>query len=119
VLSARDSGEPVGVIGWWSGNPTAETALLGMLMMTPDRRGAGLAREAVVGLERWLADRGITRMRTAVGAKAFAEHRLLRALGFELLPVREHTALGMAGSHLMLWEKSIAGTPRGTEENGT
>jgi|GEM_PF-1223976 len=111
MLSTLDSGEPVGVIGWWMGNPSEDTALLGMLMMIPDRRGEGLARESVRGLERWLVGRGIRRIRTAVAATAFSEHRLLRALGFELLPVREHTALGMAGSHLMLWEKPIGDMP--------
>lgn len=108
LLTHRASGDPVGVLGWWRGNPEPEVALLGMLMMVPAHRGEGLGREAVQGLEGWLAPQGIHRLRTAVPASAFQEHRLLRALGFEQLPIREHVALGLAGSHLALFEKGIA-----------
>jgi RimJ/RimL family protein N-acetyltransferase len=114
LLSLRESGEPVGVIGWWRGNPEPDTALLGMLLLVPEQRGAGLGREAVTGLEGWLVGQGVRRLRTAVGAAALAEHRLLRSLGFQLLPVRDHASLGLAGSHLLLWQKPIGPEPTGS-----
>jgi RimJ/RimL family protein N-acetyltransferase len=107
VLTRLASGEPAGALGWWRGNPEPEITLLGMLMMTAEHRGQGLAREAVGGLANWLATQGIRRLRTAVDATAFREHRLLRALGFEQLPIRDHVALGLAGSHLALFEKPL------------
>lgn len=107
ILTDRASGEPIGAIGWWRGNPQPDIALLGMLLVVPERRGAGLAREAVRGLESWLARQRIRRLRTAVPVTAFQEHKLLRALGFEQLPIRDHVALGLAGSHLFLFGKPL------------
>jgi GNAT superfamily N-acetyltransferase len=110
LLTHRASGDPVGVLGWWRGNPEPDVALLGMLMMVPEQRGQGMGREAVRGLEEWLAGQGIRRLRTAVPALAYQEHKLLRALGFEQLPIRDHVLLGLAGSHLALFEKGIEGS---------
>lgn len=109
LLSRLGDGSAAGAIGWWRGHPEPDVVLLGMLLVVPALRGRGLAREAVEGLEVWLAGQGIRRLRTAVPAHAFAEHDLLRALGFALLPIREHTALGLAGAHLMLFEKRLGG----------
>jgi GNAT superfamily N-acetyltransferase len=113
VLLDRGSGDPVGAIGWWQGNPEPEVTLLGMLMIVPTRRSEGLAREAVEGLERWLAGQGNRRLRTAVGAREYGEQRLVRALGFTAMSIREHTALGLGGSHLALFEKQLV-TPGGS-----
>jgi GNAT superfamily N-acetyltransferase len=107
LLTHLSSGEPTGAMGWWRGNPEPALTLLGMLLIVPEHRGQGLGREAVQGLERWLAPQGIQRLRTAVPALAHQEHRLLRSLGFEQLPIRDHVALGLAGSHLALFEKAI------------
>jgi GNAT superfamily N-acetyltransferase len=107
LLTDLESGEPVGALGWWQGNPEPDVGLLGMLLIVPGHRGGGLAREAVRGLEGWLRDQGIARVRTAVLAASFPEHKLLRALGFEQLPIRDHVALGLAGSHLALFERQI------------
>jgi GNAT superfamily N-acetyltransferase len=108
LLTDRESGEPAVVLGWWRGNPEPDVALVGMLLVVPALRGRGLAREAVAGLEEWLATREIRRLRTAVQATAFADHRLLRKLGFEQMSVRDHTTLGLGGSHLFLFEKPVA-----------
>jgi RimJ/RimL family protein N-acetyltransferase len=107
LLTHLASGEPVGAVGWWRGNPEPQTALLGMLIVVPDHRERGLAREAVRGLEGWLATQDIQRLRTAVPALAAQEHKLLRALGFEQLSIREHMMLGLGGAHLALFEKDI------------
>jgi GNAT superfamily N-acetyltransferase len=108
LLTLLESGEPIGALGWWRGNPAPEVTLLGMLLIVPEHRGQGVGREAVRGLEGWLARQQIQRLRTAVPAMAFQEHKLLRALGFEQLSIREHTELGLAGTHLALFEKPIA-----------
>jgi hypothetical protein len=109
VLLDRGSGEPVGAIGWWLGNPAPDVALLGMLMIVSGRRGHGLAREALQGLESRLAASGTRRLRTAVGGSAFEHHGLLRALGFEEMSIRDHTELGLGGAHLALFEKPLPG----------
>jgi GNAT superfamily N-acetyltransferase len=110
LLTDLESGEPIGAIGWWRGNPAPEVTLLGMLLIVPEHRGHGVGREAVRGLEGWLVLQQIQRLRTAVPAMAFQEHKLLRALGFEQLSIREHTELGLAGTHLALFEKAIVGS---------
>jgi GNAT superfamily N-acetyltransferase len=107
LLTLLDDGEPAVVLGWWRGNPEPEVALLGMLMVVPEQRGQGLAREALQGLQEWLRGQGIRRVRTAIHASAFAEHRLLRRLGFEQMSIREHSALGLGGSHLALFERPV------------
>lgn len=107
ILSLRENGEPVGTLGWWEGNPEPEVTLLGIVLVVPEHRGKGLAREAVAGLEGWLAEREIRRLRTAVGATDLPTHALLRALGFTQMSIRDHTALGMAGVNLALFEKPL------------
>jgi GNAT superfamily N-acetyltransferase len=107
LLTLQEGGDPAVVLGWWRGNPEPEVALLGMLMVVPEHRGRGLAREAVEGLQEWLRGRGIQRIRTAVHAAAFTEHRLLRSFGFEQMSIRDHTELGLGGSHLALFERSV------------
>lgn len=108
LLTHRESGEPVAALGWWQKNPEPEVALLGILLVVPEHRGQGLAREAVAGLEGWLAAREIRRLRTAVGATHFPIHALLRALGFSEMSIRDHAALGMAGVNLVLFEKPLS-----------
>jgi RimJ/RimL family protein N-acetyltransferase len=107
ALIESESGEPIGAIGWWAGNPEPDVTLLGMLLVVPSHRGHGFAREAVRALEGWLAGLEMSRLRTAVAAASYAEHKLLRALGFEQMSIRDHTALGLGGSHLALFEKRI------------
>ncbi|HEV2150281.1 MAG TPA: GNAT family N-acetyltransferase, partial [Longimicrobiaceae bacterium] len=51
LVSLRETGEPVGALGWWAGNPEPDIALLGMLLVVPERRGAGIAREALGAVE--------------------------------------------------------------------
>lgn len=104
---AEAEAEPVGVLGWWHGNPEPDVTLLGMLMLVPERRGRGLARDALAALEAWEAQRGVHRLRTAVAAGNYREHALLRALGFDEMPIRDHVALGLGGAHLALFEKPL------------
>ena len=108
LLSLQSTGEQVGVLGCWHGNPEADVALLGMLMFVPEHRGQGLAREAIAALGVWEAQRGTRRLRTAVAAENFREHALLRALGFSQMSIRDHAALGLGGVHLALFEKPVA-----------
>jgi RimJ/RimL family protein N-acetyltransferase len=107
LASLREGGDPVGALGWWAGHPDAETALLGMLLVVPDRRGQGLAREALGALEAWLAARGIRRLRTGVSTRDLRAARVLPALGFARMSIAEHQALGLDMAHLALWEKPL------------
>ena len=109
VLSLADTGEDVGAIGWWRGNPAADRTLLGMLMVAPEHRGRGLAREALGALEVWLAGHGTVALRTAFPYRRVRVPPIVRALGFRELPIREHTALGMSHAGTWLWEKPIGG----------
>jgi GNAT superfamily N-acetyltransferase len=107
VLTLLDTGEDVGAVGWWAGNPGPDRALLGMLMIDPAHRGQGLAREALQAVEVWLGGRGIRALRTAFQRRRLPIHPIVRALGFTEMSVREHTLLGLGGAGISLWEKPV------------
>lgn len=109
LLTLQESGAEVGALGWWEGNPLPDRALLGMLMVDPDHRGRGLAREALQAVEVWLAGRGVRALRTAFERRRLAVHPVVRALGFREMSIAEHTALGLAGAGIGLWEKPVGG----------
>lgn len=108
LLTLRESGEPVGALGWWEKNPDAETALVGLMLITPGQRRKGLAREALAALEEQLKARGTTTVRTAIRTTNLAAQPVLRALGFELLSIRDHAKHGLGISGTLLWEKPIS-----------
>lgn len=108
LVSTRDTGETAGVIGWWAGNPEADVALLGTLIVLPAHRGRGIAREMLEAAEGWLRAGGTTRVRTAVGRRRAPVHAVLRALGFAEMSIRDHTVLGAKGAGTALFEKRIA-----------
>lgn len=105
LLEARDDGRAVGALGWWQGSPEPEVALVGMLLVVPAERGRGLAREAVDGLAGWLAEQGVSRLRTGVGAGDQRTHALLQALGFAPLDQRTHVSLDRGRVMLALFER--------------
>jgi GNAT superfamily N-acetyltransferase len=107
VLTRIDTGEDVGAVGWWAGNPGPDRALLGMLMIAPAHRRQGLAREALQAVEVWLGGRGIAALRTAFQRRRLAVHPIVRALGFTEMSIREHALLGLAGAGISLWEKPV------------
>jgi GNAT superfamily N-acetyltransferase len=108
VLVLGETGGDVGALAWWARHPAPDRALLGMLAVDPDHRGRGLAREALTALEAWLAARGVAALRTAFPRRRLALHPLARALGFRELGIAEHTALGLAGAGISLWETPVA-----------
>jgi GNAT superfamily N-acetyltransferase len=107
ALALAETGEDAGAVGWWAGNPEPDRALLGMLMIDPAHRGQGLAREALEGVEVWLAGRGIRALRTAFERRRLAVHPVVKALGFREMSIRDHAALGLGGAGISLWEKPI------------
>ena len=107
MLTLLDTGEDVGAVGWWAGNPGPDRALLGMLMIHPAHRRQGLAREALEAVEVWLGGRGITALRTAFQRRRLAVHPIVRALGFTEMSIREHALLGLPGVGISLWEKPV------------
>lgn len=108
LLVPRGGGDPVGMAAWWRGHPDPDVTLLGMLLVARGHRGEGVAREALDALEGWLRERGIRRLRTAAPTRDRRSAPVLRALGFELMPVRDQAALGLGGLDLTLWEKELA-----------
>jgi RimJ/RimL family protein N-acetyltransferase len=107
LLSLRETGEPIGAIGWWEGNPEPDSAILGMLLIVPGRRGVGLAREALAGVEASLAASGIQRIRTGVAAGDTRIHALLGALGFSPLDSRTHVSLDRGRIMIAMFEKGL------------
>jgi GNAT superfamily N-acetyltransferase len=107
VLTLLDTGKDVGAVGWWVGNPGPDRALLGMLMIHPDHRRQGLAREALEAVEVWLGGRGIVGLRTAFQRRRLAVHPIVRALGFREMSIRDHQLLGLGGAGVSLWEKPV------------
>lgn len=107
LVTLREGGEPVGALGWWRGNPAPDRALLGMLLVVPEQRGRGIAREALGALEARLAEGGIRALRTSVGIRDYEAQDVLAALGFARMSIRDHQALGLQGATLSLWEKAL------------
>jgi GNAT superfamily N-acetyltransferase len=107
ILTLAETGEDVGAVGWWRGNPEPDRALLGMLMIDPAHRKQGLAREALGALQVWLRGQGIVAMRTAFQRRRLAVHPIVKAFGFEELSIREHALLGLGGVGVSLWEKPV------------
>ena len=107
LLTLAATGEDVGALGWWEGNPEPGRALLGMLMIVPERRRQGLGREALEALQLWLRGRGIAALRTAFQRRRLAVHPVVTALGFRELGIREHALLGLGGVGVSLWEKPL------------
>lgn len=107
LASLRDTGEEAAALGWWAGHPEPDLALLGMLLVVPERRGQGVAREALGALEAWLAGQGIRRLRTGVSTRDRRAGQVLPALGFERMSIAEHQALGLDMAHLALWQKPL------------
>ena len=107
VLTLVETGEDVGAVGWWLGNPEPDRALLGMLMIHPAHRRQELAREALEGLEVWLRGRGVRALRTAFQRRRLAVHPIVRALGFREMSIAEHALLGLGGVGVSLWEKPV------------
>ena len=108
VVTLRETGEDVGAIGWWRGNPEPGIALLGTLLVTPAHRGQGLAREALGAVEAWLAEGGVTEMRTAFARMLLPLHPIVMALGFREMSIAEHQKLGFAGAGTSLWSRPLA-----------
>lgn len=106
LISLAD-GNDAGALGWWAAHPEPDVALLGMILVVPAHRGAGVAREALAALEGRLAAQGIRRLRTAFQRRRLAIHPVVKALGFAEMSIREHTRLGLAGASISLWEKEI------------
>jgi len=111
ALVSLHDGSDVGALGWWAGNPEPDVALIGLILVVPAHRGAGVAREALAALQARLAARGIARLRTAFPRRRRPIQAVVRALGFEEMSIREHTKLGIAGASVSLWEKAIRGAP--------
>lgn len=107
LLVRREDGEAVGALGWWERSPAPDLTLLGMILIVPSARGAGLAREVLLALERHLAARGTRRIRTGVGAHHEERKTLLRALGFSPLDERTHVSLDRGRMMIGLYEKAI------------
>jgi RimJ/RimL family protein N-acetyltransferase len=107
LVALRETGETVGALGWWRGNPAPDVALLGMLLVVPEHRRQGIAREALGALEGWLRARGVARLRTGVATHDRRAAGVLLALGFARMGVREHAALGLDMVHLTLWERAL------------
>lgn len=107
LLSLADSGEPVGAVGWWARHPEPDVALLGMLLVIPEQRGRGLAREALSALGAHLAGRGMRRLRAAAGAGDERAHAILRALGFQAMDERRHIGLDRGRVMIALFEAAL------------
>jgi RimJ/RimL family protein N-acetyltransferase len=107
LVSLRDTEEPVGVLGWWRGNPEPDVALLGTMLVVPAHRQKGIAREALGLLEEWLILQGVRRVRTGVAAGDQRTHVLLRRLGFEAMDQRTHVSLDRGRMMIALFEKEI------------
>ncbi|AXB42774.1 GNAT family N-acetyltransferase [Amycolatopsis albispora] len=90
------------------GYPDARTAVLGMLVVDPDRRGQGLGTGLLLGLGAELAGRDIERMRVdchvAENARAVT---LLARLGFTEVSREEITVAAGQNRTRVLWAAGL------------
>jgi RimJ/RimL family protein N-acetyltransferase len=107
LVRMREGGEAVGAVGWWAAHPEPDIALLGMLLIDMRRRGEGLGREALAGVEEALRSQGIRELRTGVGAGDAARQSVLRALGFTPLDERKHVSLDRGRVMIALFRKQL------------
>lgn len=107
VLTLRETGEDVGVLGWWLHRPETGMALLGTLVVVPSHRGRGVAREALEAVEGWLSEMGVAELRTAFPRRILPLHPLVKSLGFREMSIAEHQKLGLAGAGTSLWSKPV------------
>lgn len=107
IFTLRDTGQDVGAAGWWHGSPEPQVALLGMLLVDPEHRRAGIAREALGALEVWLAGHGVRHIRSGVGAGDEKAQAILRGLGFAPMDERRHVSLDRGRVMIALFEKAI------------
>lgn len=112
LLVLRDGGEPVGALGWWKGMPEPGVALLGMLLLAPEHRRQGFAREVVEALGCRAAQEGCDRLRTAVAFRDQRAQEVLRALGFQPLDQRTHVSVADRGRLMIsFFEKPVSPCP--------
>lgn len=112
LLVLREDGEAAGALGWWKGMPEPGVALLGMLLLAPEHRRRGLAREVVEALGCRMAEEGCDRFRTAVGSGDRRAQDVLRALRFEPLDQRTHVPVAERGRLMIsFFEKPVSPCP--------
>lgn len=107
LIRARAGGEAVGAVGWWSGHPEPDVALLGMLLIDLRRRREGMGREALAAVEAALREQGIRELRTGVGAGDERRQQVLRGLGFAPLDERRHVSLDRGRVMIALFTKEL------------
>ncbi len=107
LLTDGQSGDAIGAIGWWQGSPEPDLTLLGSLLIVPDSRARGFAREALQGLEAYLAGKGVFALRSAAGAGDVRTQDFLKALGFQPLDERKHVSLDRGRMMIALFEKPL------------
>lgn len=97
----------LGALGWWSGHPEPEVALIGMLMILPEERGRGFARAALAALEGRLRESGIVRLRTAVGVDDHQSRAFIEAVGFASLDRRSRVDVDSGRLRIAFFEKAL------------
>lgn len=108
LLTLRETGAGVGALGWWGGQPEPGLSLLGMVLLVPEERGKGLAREAVEGLEGWFGAQGMDKIRTGVVVGHQRARAMLEALGFTDTEERTHVPLpNRARMMITFYEKDL------------
>jgi GNAT superfamily N-acetyltransferase len=85
VLGARSPAGLIGVVDLLRGYPAAPTWWIGLLLLEPDVRGAGLGREIVEALADWAAGEGAASLQLGVQSQNEAGLRFWRRQGFELI----------------------------------
>jgi len=99
----------VGVLDAVPGFPAPGTCSIGMLLLEPAARGAGLGGAVLAAFETWVATRGTGRVRTALGAQHAAGLRFLARAGYvELSRLSDYDA-GAARTTIVLLEKALPG----------
>ena len=89
VLAAALSGQTEKVLGYLSVTESdADTSRIGLLAVSPEARGRGLARQLVQTALAWSQSRGMTKVRVATQGTNVPALRLYESCGFKVIDVK-------------------------------
>ena len=106
VLGVRSADGLIGVADVLRGYPAPQVWWIGLLMLAPDARGAGLGREIVETVAAWAASKGAFALQLGVQSQNEAGLRFWRRQGFAHTHTRAQLT-GGRGNQILVMERRL------------
>jgi Sortase and related acyltransferases len=108
VLGIRDrNGKLCGVLDLVSGFPEKSIAFIGLLLLLPEKRGAGLGRRILQSLETWARGAGFKALMLGVVEENNDGLRFWKACGFEVVATSDPRAFGQKTQRVLRMKKVL------------